>query len=216
MTGWFTKPAQRINAKLNNYLGDAVVGGFITAAPSGATTANAGQSTLPGDRMILDAVDALALSDTTNVGTLYDGLYIYVRTNSTGGAPTRGKIAFWDTSVTEYFHQVTASEAGTQGVALRAGVFVSTMTAGYNWWIQAAGLTSVLFTTPFTGLAADGCPVYVAADGAGRADVLDGAGNPSYTQVGQMLQRFMGSAVGLPVVNAVSLVEQPLGGLFRF
>jgi hypothetical protein len=215
MTGWFTKPAQRINGKLNNSLGDPVVGGFITAAPSGATP-NAGQSTRPGDRMILDAIDALALSDTTNVGTLYDGLYVYVRTNSTGGTPTRGKNAFFDTSVTEYFHQVTASEAGSQGVALRAGVFVSTLTAGYNWWIQAAGLTNVLFTTPFTGVPTDGCPVFAAADGAGRSDVLDGAPNVTFTQVGQMLQRYMGVAVGIPVVNAVSLVAQPLGGLFRF
>jgi hypothetical protein len=176
-----------------------------------------GQQTLPGDRIILNAVDALALSDTTNVGTLYDGLYIYVRTKSTSSlTPTIGHLAFWDTGVAQSIHQVTPDESGSQGVALCAGVFVSTLTKGYNWWIQAAGLASIVFTTPLTGAASDGCPVYTAADSAGRADVLDGGGSPSFTQIGQMLQRYLGDAVGVPTAAGTSTVDMRMNRMFRW
>ena len=213
-SGPFTKQVPRITPRLNNYLGDAVVGGLITAAPSGLRV-SAGDQTMPGDRIILNAVDALALSDTT-VGTLYDGLYMYVRTRNSTLTPTIGKLAFWDTSVANGVHQVTADESGNQGVALRAGVFVSTLTKAYNWWIQVAGMVNVLFTTPFTGVPTDGCPVFAAADAAGRADVLDGAPGTTFTQVGQMIQRYMGVAVGLPAVNAISTVAMPFNGIIRW
>jgi hypothetical protein len=70
-SGPFTKQVPRISGKLNNYLGDAIVGGLISSAPSGLAISQ-GQQTQPGDRIILNAVDALVLSD-TSVGTLYDG-----------------------------------------------------------------------------------------------------------------------------------------------
>jgi hypothetical protein len=217
-SGPFTKQNIRISVKLNYYLGDAIVGGLITSAPSGLAISQ-GQQTMPGDRIILNAVDALALSDTVNVTTsnLWDGLYIYVRTKATSTlTPTLGRLAFWDTGVAESIHQVTPDESGAQGVALCAGVFVSTMTKGYNWWIQAAGLANIAFTTPLTGVPTDGCPVYAAADAAGRADVLDGGGAPSFTQIGQMLQRYLGDAVGLPAAATTSTVDMRMNRMFRW
>jgi hypothetical protein len=214
-SGPFSKQVPRFNGKLNDNLGDAVVGGQITAAPSGLTI-SAGQQTMPGDRVILNAVDALIWSNTA-ITTLYGGLYIYVRTLSTSTlAPTRGRLAFWNSAVADSLCQVTPDETGSQGVALRAGVFVSTMTRGYAWWIQAAGKTNVVFTTPLTGVPSDGCPCYVAADTLGRADVLDGGGNPSFTQVGLMINRYLGIAVGLPAAAGTSLVDQVLGGILRW
>ena len=217
-SGPFTKQNIRISGKLNYYLGDAIVGGQITSAPSGLAISQ-GQQTMPGDRMILNCIDALALSDSVNVTTsnLWDGLYIYVRTKATSTlTPTLGRLAFWDTGVAQGIHQVTPDESGTQGVALIAGVFVSTMTKGYNWWIQAAGLANITFTTPLTGTPTDGCPVYVGADAVGRADVLDGNAQPSFTQVGQMLQRYLGDAVGIPVAAATSTVDMRMRTLIRW
>jgi hypothetical protein len=214
-SGPFTKQNVRIAGKFNNYLGDAIVGGLITSAPSGLAISQ-GQQNSPGDRVIFNALDALVLSDTT-VGTLYDGLYIYVRTKPTSTlTPTLGHLAFWDTGVLQSIHQVTPDESGAQGVALCAGVFVSTLTKGYNWWIQAAGLANIVFTTPLTGVPSDGCPVYASADAAGTADVLDGGANPSFTQIGQMLQRYLGDAVGLPAAAGTSTVDMRMNRMFRW
>lgn len=217
MNGPFTKQCPRINGRFNSYLGDAVVGGMITSAPSGLSM-SAGEQTRPGDRIILDSIDALALADPAVTATsLYGGLFIYVRTKSNSTlTPTLGALAFWDTAVADSLYQVTPDESGLQGVAPIAGVFVSTLTKGYSWWIQAAGKATTNFANPLTGVPTNGCPVYAAADGLGSVDVLDGGGNPSFTQVGQMQVRYLGWAEGLPAAGVASKINIPLGRLYRW
>jgi hypothetical protein len=72
----------------------------------------------------------------------------------------------------------------------------------------------------FTGVPADGTAVYLGAVGAGEPgvfDVLDGGGNPTFTQVGQMLQRYVGVARGLPVAAGIGTqIEIPLCRNFRW
>jgi hypothetical protein len=152
------------------------------------------------------------MSDTT-VGTLYNGLYQYVQTAASTATPTLGHLAFWDTSVADSLYRVTPDESGTMGVENFAGVYINTLTKGYHWWILVAGGVNAVFANPLTGAAAIGNSVYAAAVGAGNPgvlDVLDGGGNPTFTQVGQMLNRYVGVAQAIPVAGAASKVIVPL------
>ncbi len=205
---------------LNSGSGDSVIGGAISTLPS-SLNAQAFNTPAIGTRMILSEEDALAASDVTNVGTLYGGMYQYVTVVSTAiASPARGKAAFWDTSVVNKKFQVTPDESGNQGVAMFAGVFINTLTAGYSWWILQAGRVYARMKAAFTGVPSDGCAVYLAAAGAGEPgvfDVLDGGGNPTFTQVGQMLQRYVGVANGLPVAAGIgTTVEIPFNRNFRW
>lgn len=223
MPSHFAKQNQQITATgqghLNGGAGDSVVGGLLTGVPAGLNIGQ-GIQTLPGDRMILGEEDAAALTDTT-VGTLYGGLYVYVRTKSTATAAyTKNRAVFWDSAVAGSQFQVTSDESGDQGVSLFAGVLIATLTAGYSWWIQAAGRVRVIFRAVLTGLSTDGCAVFLAAAGAGADcgmfDVLDGGGNPTFTQVGQMFTRYVGPAQTAPIAATVSTINIPLGRCFRW
>src|SRR5271154_7049500 len=73
--GMLTKQAIMLTARYLNTVNDTVSGGAIFALPSGVQPP-AWSQTIPGDRLVLDDVSALALSDTTNTGTLYGGVFI--------------------------------------------------------------------------------------------------------------------------------------------
>jgi len=201
---------------LNDGAGDSVIGGLMTGVPSGIA-ANQGIQSIPGDRLIISEADAAALSDTVSVGTLYGGLYQYVRTKLLSTAtPTINRAVFWDTGVAASQFQVTPDESGSQGVGLFAGVCINTLTKGNSWWIQVAGCVTVLFRgTALTGIAADGCAVFLAGAGAG-VDVLNGAGNPTFTQSANMCRDYVGVAQGAPAFGTASLVNIPLGRMFRW
>src|SRR5438477_614882 len=82
----------RLSGKLND-VNDSVAGGSVAGG-----TGFPMYGGLLGVRIALSAAEALALSDTT-VGTLYGGIYQYVRflTGATQ-APARGNVAFWATT----------------------------------------------------------------------------------------------------------------------
>lgn len=214
-SNWTKQPQFLTQKFFNDGSGDATVGGALTGVPS-AIGASQGDQTLPGDRIILGSADALALSDTA-VGTLYGGLYMYVRTPSgSTKTPTRAHIAFWDTSVADSQYQVTPDETGTDGANLIAGVFINTLTKGNSWWILIAGKVVGQFRATLTGTAANGCGVYAAAEGNGVFDVLAGSANQNATQIDNMMMRFMGVAENLPSNNNASLVDVPLQHVYRW
>jgi hypothetical protein len=215
---WDLKYPKYINA--GN--GDSALGGELTGVPS-AIGASQGSGVRPGDRIILGHADALALSDTSNVGTLYGGLYQYVKMYlSSTAASVRGKLAFryttLNTNAEDQLHQVTADESMGQGVNCRAGVFINVLTKGNYGWIQIAGKVTLFFKASLTGTAADGVGVYAAAVGSGepgKVDVLAGAdmGNNTalyYGIVDNMIKRFVGVALGAPSNNNLTLVDMPI------
>ncbi len=211
MNSWVKQPQQLLAKYFNAAGGDAVQGGALASVPSGVLGANQGSQTIPGDRLILDAADALALSNTT-IGTLYGGLYQYVKVAaSSSAAPTLGHICWWDTSVADSTYQVTPDQPSSK---LVAGVFINTPTKGYYWWILVSGKVSGVFKTPLTGAAAVGQAAY--ADSTGVFDVQDAGTNPTFTQFGDLLNAYMGVAETLPVAGAASLVDVPLNHVFRY
>lgn len=211
----FSKQTQQLSSQFGGYLnggnGDSVVGGAIAGVPS-AIGANQGIQDIPGDRLVCGMADALALSK-TSVGTLYGGVYQYVTHYlSDTLAAVLGRAAFTRLASADDSYTVTQDEATAAVINLIQGVFINVITKGYSGYIQVAGKASLLFTTPLTGVAAIGVGVYVAADGVGRFDIFAGGGaNPTFDQVDNMLNRYVGVAETAPTANTVSVVDMNLG-----
>lgn len=222
---WVKTIQQPAGFYLNSGTGDATVGGQISSVPSGIT-ASQGRADKPGDRMILTEADALALSDTVNVGTLYGGMYQYVTTKSgSTGTATRGRAVFWDSDTTgyQYLYQVTPDENGTIGVVPFGGVVITaTITKAYSWWIQSAGRCSCMFkSSSLTGTAAIGAAAYLSAQGAGTdLGRFDCAGGDSTAvtnaTLGTRLGLFVGFQHELAVAGSITTVNIPLGRSLAF
>lgn len=214
----WTKQPQQLNQVryLNSGSGDSVVGGLLTGVPSGVA-ASQGIQDVPGDRIIFGMADALALSNTT-VGTLYGGMYQYVRTKSNSTAtPTLNRAVFWDNTVNYNLYQTTPDEV----TGFWAGFNINTLTKGYNWWIQIAGMITMRFLASITGTPTVGRGVFLAMAGAGSdvgsVDQLAGqstavtTGGANNVGVDTLIANYMGVAVALPSNGASSLVEKPIG-----
>jgi hypothetical protein len=210
----WTKGPLYINARRLNDTDDPVLQGAIQSLPSGVTGVNQGIQDLPGDRLILSTADALALSDTT-IGTLFSGMYQYVRTTSTStAANARGRLAFWNTALetTGNPYIVTPDETQAQGVAMLNGVFLNTIVKGDWGWVQILGKASIQSRAVFTGIAAQGVGAYAAGAGAGADvgsfDVFNGdAANPTFDQVDKMIVRYLGVTEALPVAGTITTVD---------
>jgi len=155
----FTKQPQFLDQRfINTAGGDTTLQGVLTAVPTGVTGAIQGMQTIPGDRLVLGALDAFALSNST-IGTLYGGIYMYVASLSTGGLTGIGRLAFWDSSAFsiattspnagDNLYRITSAElqAGAGVTGPIAGVYINTLTAGNFWWIQIAGKATMSFGT---------------------------------------------------------------------
>lgn len=201
---------------LNNGNGDTVIGGSISAQPSGGT-ATQGQQNLPGDRFIFSPADAIAASN-NNTGNLYTGTYRYVATNANSTAsPTRGRAVFWDLSANDTLYQVTPDEAANITVALFAGVAINNFTKGNYWFVQESGKATCKFRATVSATAAIGGGVYLAAQGAGNDvgtfdQASNNAANSLTTQLAldQAMVRFVGVAETLPSNNNLSIVDLTL------
>ncbi len=184
----------------NNANGDTVIGGTVTAAPTGLTVSQFEQN-IPGDRIIFTPADAFAASNNNQI--LYTGTYRYVSTrNNSTSIPQRGRACFWDliTSPGNFTasnyqadaqYQVNSDEPANIGVSMFAGVYINNIGAGNYWFIQESGKATVQFrgnngNTLYGGAALTGAPaigvgVYLAAVGnnnnlnTGLFDVILGA-----------------------------------------
>ena len=196
---------ERLTAKINK-VDDSAVGGL--AINTIGTAPILGQL---GCRFVLD-MDSVKYDST--VGTVYGGIFQYVQTKAAStAAPARGSFAFWSTAVADDLYRVTPDEDDAMGANNCAGVYIGAPTKGQYCVIQIGGRAFVKYRAGLTGAAAVGEAVYCAGAGAGAdvglADVLNGAGNPTFTQVGNMLARFIGVARELPVAGATTTVDMP-------
>lgn len=152
----FTKQPQQLYAyRFNTGTGATVVGGTLTGVPSGVT-ASYGAADIPGDRIVLGAADALALSDLVNGIALFTGIYMYVL-NGGSAAGVLGHLAFWQASnfstststapTPDNLYAVTPTElqTGTGRVPPIAGVFINALAASAYSWIQIAGRATGAF-----------------------------------------------------------------------
>src|SRR5271154_7275751 len=91
--GMLTKQADFLTAKYLNTVNDSVAGGAVVSLPAGLIGPAVSQ-TIPGDRIVLDDISALALSNPA-VQRLYAGLYQYVQALIVTRAIVLGGLAFW-------------------------------------------------------------------------------------------------------------------------
>jgi hypothetical protein len=147
--GMLTKQADFLTAKYLNDVNDSTLGGAVVSVPSGAPSAMVSQ-TQPGDRIVLDDITALALSDTA-VGTLYGGIYMYAQYTTTTTACVRGGIAFFAQADVGVAYIVYGDAKPATGFpTFIAGIFINVITKGNYGWIQIAGVASVLFDSTTT------------------------------------------------------------------
>ena len=179
-------------------------GGFGPLATSDGAEASIGEGAGQLGKHLTVGNEFVAGLTNTTVGTLYGGRYRYVRRRSTDDASPSlgpGKIAFWDTTLTNWqdFFQVTTDEnlSSSANAVMRAGIFIGNITPGNYGFIQDLGEVYVRFRSVLTTAGAIGSPVYAAAAGdvgldQGTLDVL----TTDSTSVAN--ERFMGYAVEAP------------------
>jgi hypothetical protein len=200
-----------------------IVSGYLNTAnssgPSGIVEPITGlplpSSIVPGDSFQLTDAEALALSK-TSVGTLYSGRYMWALIDPAAVSLKRGQLLWLlagGASPYEFTNVEPANAAPPAAILINSdagGAYP--VTAGQYCYVQliAGGVGSILFKTPLTGPAAVGVAVYAAGAGVGAqnatADVLDGAGAATYSDVTNADARLVGVAKALPVAAAISTV----------
>lgn len=147
MADTFVKPPFYLNAQFLNKVNDSLQGGQITTLPAGFQQF---QQNIPGDRIILDDITALALSDTVGTGTLWGGIYMYVNVAVTSTATAAiGTIAFFTgasvSGSANVPYVVTPDAQATVTLpAMIAGIFINAISKANLGWIQVAGVAGVL------------------------------------------------------------------------
>ena len=123
----------RITTGLLNTVNDSGAGGNNTSSSAGLAPGQV------GDEIVLNAAQALALSDTT-VGTLYEGTYKYVQFYvSQSGTTVKGGPVYWQ----DPDNFVVTADVPT-GFLGFAGVAISVPTKGNFAWIQIEGKANCL------------------------------------------------------------------------
>ena len=184
----------------SNYLNaiDDAAPGVPLASPSGSIVQDyKGQL---GGLVTMSAKEAAKRSDTT-VGTLYEGVYQYVKFKaSTTASPTRGFMVAWD----DYDDFVVTTDIVDGNSGKLAGVCLMSNTEGYYGFIQVAGRAGVKMHSSITKeTPADGDLVILQAATVNVGDVLaDATGLTSVTG-----KRKIGVACATPVVSTVILVQ---------
>lgn len=176
--------------------------------PGGGTATNKFGGQL-GARLALDTAQAAQLSKTTT-GTLYSGVYQYVKLKAGATVPVRGAAVFWDNAdpdgdgftVTQVENTTTLTAASLAGIWLNPDA-----TAGQYTWIQIAGIATVKYVATITGTKATGRPVFISIAGTtsiGLADVLD---DIVAVAGARFFERYMGWAIDLPADDSTGRVQ---------
>lgn len=210
--GWNTSVI-RVSTGTLNTVNDTYIGG----APAGYIGGTAPYSQYAGQlgKPLIVGQDQIAVLTNTTIGTLYTGVYQYVRLAAASAAPVIGQVAFWDNSADPGLFQVTDVEGTTttQGVAA-AGIFINAITPGNYGFIQTEGIATVKYQGSLTGTPSIGVTVVVgpatsATGDGGFADVITAL---TTTGGAPVLNRFLGWALALPVAGALGTVQLRLSG----
>lgn len=164
----------------------------------------------------------------TTVGTLYGGRYQRVQLDPNldqVASPLKtGQLLFWKPQSSPTVpNRWTVTNVEPADCSDIAGIYLnsatggaSPVTSGNYFWMQAfngGGRATILYRAVLTGVPANGQAVFAAAAGAGAsnacADVLDGGGNPTFTQAANMQNRYLGKALALPVANTIGVISLP-------
>lgn len=211
--GMLTKQAVSLTAKFLNDVNDSASGGQLVSVPSGVPVPPSSQ-TIAGDRIVLDDATALALSDTA-VGTLFGGVYMYVGLlTGSAAASAVGAVAFYRSNelpagATQAYTVTADPQPATTTPTYVAGIFINVISKGSFGWIQVAGTANVLFGAALVATLA-GTNVFASQTTAGAADAgVAAAYAGPVTTTGSLsvaLAAHIGTAIGLPVVGALSKV----------
>ena len=210
-SGMLTKQANWQSAKYLNDVNDVQPGGQQVSVPAGVTQVTANQ-VYPGDRILLDDITAIGLSDTT-VGTLYGGIYCYVGTlSSSTASPARGTAAFFRAAdlppaFAPPLFQVTADAQPSAAIpTLFAGVFINAITKGNYGYIQIAGVCSVLYDSTVSGTLGVGQPVNVKISPVVASTFDVGIALAATLASAQQVLNNVGPAITLPVASTIGQV----------
>ena len=190
-------PIIRVSTGLLNTVNDTVIGN--SSGISGLSKFG-GQL---GKALWVDS-SQIALMFSSTIGTLYAGLYRYVRLKANSALPVRGQTVFWDDAAGIGLYQVTALETITTYVgASKAGIYIGGMGVGNYGFIQVAGIATIKYVASIAGTKAIGRPVSLSQAGTvsiGLADVDD-------TPTPEL---FLGYAIDLPADGALGRIDLQL------
>lgn len=190
--GAWESPIIRVSTGLLNTVNDSVVGGQASGMVGSSNPKFGGQL----GKMLAVGQSQIGQMYSSSVGTLYAGVYQYVKFNTGDTAPVIGQAAFWlDGSSVGDFTVSTDSNGNATSTPMVAGIFISIPTAGNYCFIQIAGIATVKYKSGLTVSAATGAPVIVASTG--LAD----------TNAGTNVPNFIGTAWTLPVSDSTALVQ---------
>lgn len=137
-------PFEKVNPLYLNDVDDPTPGQLVAQQSGSIIPTYPGQV---GGLLVLSPTMAFAKSDTA-IGTLYGGVYMYVRTLSTStAAPARGCLCVWNDL--ENF-VVTPDIGDATALGKFAGVYINAPTKGNYCFIQVAGKATCQFVSSVT------------------------------------------------------------------
>ena len=212
-TPW-ESPIIRISSGFLNTVNDTVIANQATLGTRSRYSGQLG-------KCLFVSHDQIAALTNTTIGTLYGGGFQYVRRRATDDASPSlgaGKIAFWDTTLTNWqdFFQVTTDEnlSSSSNAVMIAGIFINNIEPGHYGFIQWVGEVFVRFRSVLTTAGAIGSPVYAA--GAGDVGLDQGTADVLTTDSTALAnERFLGRAVVAPTASGLKQVQLGLGNTMR-
>ena len=178
-----------INRLVSRFLNDA------NDASPGQSVANSVQA-VPGQLgaiTVLNATDALNLSDTVNQTTLYEGTYQYVKFLSTQSGTTiaQGPVYWSDPD-----NFVVTADVPTNGAGF-AGIALNVVTKGNYGWIQVSGKALLNVGTVTKATPAIGDPVSTSTIG-----IFD---DVDTTPTALIIARYVGQWIAAPATSTPAL-----------
>lgn len=196
--GAWESPIIRVSTGLLNTVNDSVVGGQASGMVGSSNPKFGGQL----GKMLAVSSDQIAQMYSSAIGTLYAGVYQYVKFASDIGAIVVGQLLYWDETEDPNEFVVTDDVDSTSlNYQSFAGFALNVVTAGNYGFIQIAGIATGLYVASITGTKATGRPVMGSVATSGRIDVIDAA------ITGATQNNFLGWAVSLPTDNSLGTVQ---------